>query len=122
MRLWVQPDAERGMSLSGGQKQRISIARAVLKHAEILILDDLNSALDLKTEADLYKALRETKPDATKIIIAQRIATVRRADRIVVLEKGRISACGSHEELIKTCEAYQDIYYSQMGEEDASDG
>lgn len=114
--------AERGMSLSGGQKQRISIARAVLKQAEILILDDSTSALDLKTEADLYKALREIKPDATKIIIAQRIATVRRADRIVVLEKGRISACGSHEELIKTCAAYQDIYYSQMGEEDESDG
>lgn len=110
------------MSLSGGQKQRISIERAILKQAEILILDDSTSALDLKTEADLYKALGEIKPDATKIIIAQRIATVRRADRIVVLEKGRISACGFHEELIKTCEAYQDIYYSQMGEEDESDG
>ena len=110
--------AERGMSLSGGQKQRLSIARAVLKPAEILIFDDSTSALDLKTEADLYQALQEARPDSTKIIIAQRIASVRRADRIVVLEKGRISACGTHEELLKSCPIYQDIYHSQIGEED----
>lgn len=110
--------AERGMSLSGGQKQRLSIARAVLKSAEILIFDDSTSALDLKTEADLYKALQVSSPESTKIIIAQRIASVRRADKIVVLENGRILACGSHEELMKTCTAYQDIYHSQMGEED----
>lgn len=110
--------AERGMSLSGGQKQRLSIARAVLKPAEILIFDDATSALDLKTEADLYAALEASNPQSTKIIIAQRIASVRRADRIVVLEHGRIAACGSHEELMKSCTAYQDIYHSQIGEED----
>ncbi|MDE7311711.1 MAG: ABC transporter ATP-binding protein/permease [Eubacterium sp.] len=109
--------AERGMSLSGGQKQRISIARAVLKPAEIFIFDDSTSALDLKTEADLYLALKESHPDSTKIIIAQRIASVRTADRIVVLESGSISACGTHEELLQSCQAYQDIYHSQIGED-----
>lgn len=114
--------AECGMSLSGGQKQRLSIARAVLKSAEILIFDDSTSALDLKTEANFYEALQKSNPQSTKIIIAQRIASVRRADRIVVLEHGRISACGSHEEVMKSCAAYQDIYHSQIGEENESDG
>lgn len=110
--------AERGMSLSGGQKQRVSIARAVLKPAEIIIFDDSTSALDLKTEADLYQALQNARPDSTKIIIAQRIASVRRADRIIVLENGGISACGTHEELMRSCAVYQDIYHSQIGKED----
>ena len=109
---------ERGMSLSGGQRQRISIARSVVKDAKILILDDSTSALDLKTEADLYAALKEASPKSTKIIIAQRIASVRQADRIVVLENGRIAACGTHEELMNTCTAYQDIYDSQLGKEE----
>lgn len=109
--------AERGMSLSGGQKQRLSISRAILKSAEILIFDDSTSALDLKTEANLYEALQKTNPQSTKIIIAQRIASVRRADRIVVLENGKIAAIGSHEELLKSCAIYQDIYHSQIGEE-----
>lgn len=109
--------AERGMSLSGGQKQRISIARAVLKPAEIFIFDDSSSALDLKTEANLYQALKRSHPDSTKIIVAQRIASVRAADRIVVLENGSISACGTHKELMETCPIYQDIYHSQIGEE-----
>ncbi|MGN0659792.1 MAG: ABC transporter ATP-binding protein, partial [Emergencia sp.] len=109
--------AERGMSLSGGQRQRISIARAVAKHAEILIFDDSTSALDLKTEAELYGALKEADPDSTKIIVAQRIASVRQADRIVVLEEGRIADCGTHEELMERCRTYRDIYDSQMGEE-----
>ena len=109
--------AERGMSLSGGQKQRISVARAVLKPAEIYIFDDSTSALDLKTEAALYRASKESHPDSTKIIRAQRIATVRSADRIVVLENGGILACGTHEELMGSCRAYQDIWHSQMGEE-----
>lgn len=109
--------AERGMSLSGGQRQRISIARAVAKPAEIFIFDDSTSALDLKTEANLYRALKESHPQSTKIIIAQRIASVRTADRIVVLENGRILACGTHEELLKSCRTYQDIYHSQLGEE-----
>ena len=103
-----------GTSLSGGQKQRLAISRAVLKKAEILIFDDTTSALDLKTEAKLYSALGENCPDVTKIIIAQRIASVRDADRIAVLENGKIAACGSHEELMASSEIYQDIYHSQM--------
>lgn len=109
--------AERGNSLSGGQKQRISIARAVVKPAEILIFDDSTSALDLKTEASLYQALSQSHPDCTKIIIAQRIASVRQADRIVVLENGRIIACDTHEKLLESCPVYQDIYQSQIGKE-----
>lgn len=109
--------AERGMSLSGGQKQRISIARAVLKQAEILIFDDATSALDLKTEAELYQALQQSHAESTKIIVAQRIASVRRADRIIVLDKGSVAAIGTHEELMRSCQDYRDIYYSQMGEE-----
>ncbi|MGN0351726.1 MAG: ABC transporter ATP-binding protein [Roseburia sp.] len=113
--------AERGASLSGGQKQRISLARAVLKNAEILILDDSTSALDLKTEAGFYASLNQERQNCTKVVIAQRIASVRRADRIVVLDQGKIAACGTHEELMKSCELYQDIYNSQMGEEDVKD-
>lgn len=112
--------AERGMSLSGGQKQRLSIARAVVKEAEILIFDDSSSALDLKTEANLYDALQQSHPGTTKIIVAQRIASVRRADRIVVLDNGRIAASGTHEELLSSCSVYQAIYYSQIGKEEES--
>ena len=112
--------AERGMSLSGGQKQRLSIARAVVKEAEILIFDDSSSALDLKTEANLYDALQQSHPGTTKIIVAQRIASVRRADRIVVLDKGRIAASGTHEELLSSCSVYQAIYYSQIKKEEES--
>jgi len=107
-----------GTSLSGGQKQRVSIARAILKDAEILIFDDSTSALDLKTEANLYAALKRENPGSTKIIVAQRIASVRHADRIAVLENGRISACGSHEELMACCKTYRDICDSQMGKEE----
>ena len=107
---------EGGHSLSGGQKQRISIARAVLKQHEILIFDDATSALDLKTEAMLYEALRRECPDTTKIIIAQRIASVKGADKIAVLDNGRISALGTHEELLETSAIYLDIYQSQMKE------
>lgn len=110
------PVSEGGHSLSGGQKQRISIARAVLKDHEILIFDDSTSALDLKTEAMLYEALRNECPGTTKIIIAQRIASVKDADRIAVLDEGRISALDTHEELMKESAIYRDIYRSQLKE------
>lgn len=114
--------AEQGNSLSGGQKQRLSIARAVLKPAEILIFDDSTSALDLKTEADLYGALNAARPEATKLIVAQRIASVRQADRIVVLRDGQVEACGTHDVLLRSCKTYQDIYCSQIGEEGTDNG
>lgn len=107
------PVTQGGTSLSGGQKQRLAISRAVLKNAEILIFDDTTSALDLKTEAKLYAALKKDYPHITKIIIAQRIASVKDADRIAILENGRIAACGSHQELLRTSDIYRDIYNSQ---------
>ena len=107
---------EGGHSLSGGQKQRISIARAILKEHEILIFDDSTSALDLKTEAAFYQALQKDHPDVTKIIIAQRIASIKGADRIAVLDNGSISAIGTHEELMQTSDIYRDIYKSQLKE------
>lgn len=103
-----------GHSLSGGQKQRVAISRAVLKNSEILIFDDATSALDLKTEADLYSELSAKKYDVTRIIITQRIASVKNADRIVVMDNGRLADVGSHSELIKTSEIYKDIYESQL--------
>ena len=114
--------AEQGNSLSGGQKQRLSIARAVLKPAEILIFDDSTSALDLKTEADLYGTLNAARPEATKLIVAQRIASVRQAVRIVVLRDGQVEACGTHDVLLRSCKTYQDIYCSQIGEEGTDNG
>ena len=108
--------AERGMSLSGGQKQRIALARAVLKGSPIMIFDDATSALDLKTEANFYNELAKTSPQSTKIIVAQRIASVRRANRILILESGKIVTEGTHRELLKSCEIYQDIYQSQVGD------
>lgn len=113
--------AEKGMSLSGGQKQRIAISRAVLKNADILIFDDSTSALDLKTEAQLYEALNREYKDVTKIIIAQRIASVKNSDRIAIIDNGRIAACGTHKELMETSDIYRDIYTSQLksgGEQD----
>lgn len=103
-----------GHSLSGGQRQRVAIARAVIKPAEILIFDDATSALDLKTEANLYGQLGQQRKDITKIIIAQRIASVRNADRIAVMDNGRLVSVGSHDELMKTSEIYKDIYDSQL--------
>lgn len=108
--------AEKGASLSGGQKQRMSISRALLRKPEILILDDSTSALDLATEAKLQKSLNETLSDTTVILIAQRIASVKNADRIAIIENGTIRDVGSHDELMKTSETYRDIYASQNRE------
>ncbi len=106
--------AEKGASLSGGQKQRLSISRAVLKKPEILILDDSTSALDLGTEAKLRAEIDRKMNGTTLIIIAQRIQSVKSCDRIVVLDHGKLCACDTHENLLKTCEVYQDIYASQV--------
>lgn len=102
-----------GSNLSGGQRQRLCIARAILKHPKILILDDSTSAVDTATDARIRKAFREELSGMTKLVIAQRISSVQDADKIIVLEEGRIAGLGTHEELIKTCSPYQEIYYSQ---------
>ena len=108
---------EKGTSLSGGQKQRLSIARAIVKKPEILIFDDASSALDLVTEANLYKAMRKHISDTTKIVVAQRVATAKNADKIIVLDGGEIVAFDTHANLLQNCEVYQDIYNSQLKRE-----
>lgn len=107
-----------GVNLSGGQKQRLCIARALLKNPKILILDDSTSAVDTATESSIRRALREDMPGITKIIIAQRITSVVDADKIVVLDDGRIVGCGKHAQLLAECRAYQEIYYSQKDKEE----
>lgn len=107
---------EKGSSLSGGQKQRLSIARAIVKNPEILIFDDSMSALDLATDAKLQKTLREKLKGTTVIMIAQRVASVMRADKIAVIDNGTIVAFDNHDNLMKTCDVYRDIYNSQMRE------
>lgn len=106
-----------GVNVSGGQKQRLCIARALLKKPKILILDDSTSAVDTATEAKIRECFRTTLKDTTKFIIAQRIGSVEEADQILVLDDGRIIGMGTHDELLKTCEAYQEIYYSQRDRE-----
>ena len=103
-----------GSNVSGGQKQRICIARALLKKPAILILDDSTSAVDTRTDALIQKAFIEEIPDTTKLIIAQRISSVQNADRIVVMDNGRISDIGTHEELLASSKIYQEVYYSQV--------
>jgi len=103
-----------GTNVSGGQKQRLCIARALLKKPQILILDDSTSAVDTRTDASIRRAFREEIPGTTKLIIAQRIASVQDADMIIVLDNGQVNAVGNHEELMKTCAIYQEVYYSQQ--------
>lgn len=103
-----------GSNVSGGQKQRLCIARALLKKPKILILDDSTSAVDTKTDSLIRKAFKEEIPDTTKIIIAQRISSVQDADKIMVLNEGKIEGMGNHEELMASCEIYRDVYVSQM--------
>ena len=110
--------AQGGNNLSGGQKQRLSIARALVRKPEIYIFDDSFSALDFKTDAKLRKALKEETKDATVIIVAQRVSTVMDADRIIVLDEGRIAGIGTHSSLLKTCEIYREILASQLSEEE----
>ena len=103
-----------GTNVSGGQKQRLCIARALLKKPKILILDDSTSAVDTATDASIRRAFREEIPGTTKLIIAQRIASVQESDMIIMLDNGMVSAVGTHEELIKTSAIYQEVYYSQQ--------
>ena len=108
---------QKGMSLSGGQKQRLSIARAIVKRPEIIIFDDSTSALDLLTEAKLYQQMKEKLADTTKIVVAQRIATARNADKIIVLDNAKIVAFDTHENLMESSDVYKDIYNSQLKKE-----
>ncbi len=111
---------ERGNNLSGGQKQRVSIARGLVRKPEFIVFDDSTSALDLATEARLHKALKEKMQGVTTIFIAQRVASARHADKIAVIDNGKLVALGTHDELINNSPIYQDIYNSQLkrGEQD----
>ena len=108
----------RYLAVSGGQKQRLSIARAIAKNPEIFIFDDSFSALDYKTDATLRKALKKATKDATTLIVAQRISTILHADRIIVLDEGRMAGQGTHQELMKNCQVYREIAMSQLSEEE----
>ena len=103
-----------GTNVSGGQKQRLCIARALLKKPKILILDDSTSAVDTRTDASIRQAFAEEIPGTTKLIIAQRVASVQDADLIVILDNGMVVATGTHDELLKTSAIYQEVYYSQQ--------
>jgi len=111
-----------GKNVSGGQKQRLSIARALVKNPKLYIFDDSFSALDYKTDKILRKALKEEVKDALNVIVGQRIGTIMDADQIVVLDKGEIVGIGTHHDLLKTCEAYQDIAYAQLSKEELANG
>ena len=108
---WIE---QGGANVSGGQRQRLCIARALLKDPKILILDDSTSAVDTRTDALLRASLRETLPNTTKIIIAQRISSVQDADMIVVLDNGRVNDCGTHDELMARCEIYREVAETQQ--------
>ena len=110
--------AQGGTNVSGGQKQRLAIARAIARDPEIYIFDDSFSALDYKTDAILRKELKKYTSDATSLIVAQRIGTIMNADKIVVLDKGKIVGIGKHKELLKNCEIYKQIALSQLSKEE----
>lgn len=112
--------SEGGKNLSGGQRQRLTIARALVRKPEILILDDSASALDFATDAKLRKAIRENTKDMTVFIVSQRAASIMQADKIIVLDSGRIVGIGTHEELLTTCKVYQEICYSQLSKEEVA--
>lgn len=107
-----------GTNLSGGQKQRLSIARAIARRPEILIFDDSFSALDYKTDRKLRSELKKKSSGTTILIVAQRIGTIKDADKIIVLEAGRMAGMGTHDELMQTCDVYQEIAYSQLSKEE----
>jgi ATP-binding cassette subfamily B protein len=107
---------ERGVNLSGGQKQRIAIARALLLKPAVLILDDSTSSVDVETETKIQEAMREWMKDSTVFVVAQRISTVLHADKIVVVDQGKIVAQGTHNDLMQSSPVYQEIYASQLGE------
>ncbi len=110
-----------GTNVSGGQKQRLCIARALLKKPKILILDDSTSAVDTKTDAIIQRAFARYIPETTKIIIAQRVSSVEHADQIVVMDDGAVAAVGTHQELLKTCGIYREVYESQQKGEEGND-
>ena len=110
--------AQGGSNFSGGQKQRLSIARAICRKPEIFIFDDSFSALDYRTDNVLRNALKKDCKDATKIIVAQRIGTIRDADKIIVLDEGEMVGIGTHDELMQNCEVYRQIAYSQLSKEE----
>ena len=109
---------ERGVTVSGGQKQRISIARAFVKDAEILILDDSVSAVDVKTEKTILENLRKSRKGKTTILIAHRVSTIDTMDKIIYINQGKIEAVGTHKELMESCKVYQEIAYSQLSKEE----
>ena len=109
--------AQSGKNLSGGQRQRLTIARALVRKPEILILDDSASALDYATDAKLRAALKKLEGSTTTFIVSQRASTIRHADKIIVLDDGEMAGIGTHEELLEGCEVYREIYYSQYPEE-----
>lgn len=110
--------SEGGTNLSGGQKQRLAIARAIIRHPEVYIFDDSFSALDYQTDAKLRAALYDVTRQATVLIVAQRVGTIRHADKIIVLNEGQVVGTGTHEELLETCPVYYDIASSQLTEEE----
>ena len=114
--------AQGGGNVSGGQKQRLSIARAIYRQPEIYIFDDSFSALDYKTDRILRSALKKETKDATTLIVAQRIGTIKDADHIIVLEEGEVVGNGTHDELMVSCQTYQEIAYSQLSKEELANG